>query len=137
MLRCLGLGERELEGDLKEVPCNLLGGRTPRYAMQKLGAEWGREMIHPDLWINDFIRRVNETPQHIPIVCDDCRYPNEVEIIHRLGGSIVMIRRDQRGMIDTHSSEDLRHIIPDRVIFNDTPIKKFQAMMRESGLAWK
>jgi hypothetical protein len=42
MLRALGLDEREIEGDLKEQPCQLLAGHTPRRAMQTLGTEWGR-----------------------------------------------------------------------------------------------
>jgi putative protein kinase ArgK-like GTPase of G3E family len=42
MMRVLGLTEEEIEGNLKETACALLGGKTPRYAMQTIGTEWGR-----------------------------------------------------------------------------------------------
>ena len=49
MLLALGLTEEEINGDLKEKPCSLLLGKTPRHAMQTLGIEWGRNLIHPDI----------------------------------------------------------------------------------------
>ena len=41
MLRVLGLSDEQLDGNLKEVPTDLLYGKTPRWAMQSLGTEWG------------------------------------------------------------------------------------------------
>ena len=51
MLKALGLTEQQIDGDLKEVPCELLGGKTPRHAMQTLGTEWGRDLISQNLWV--------------------------------------------------------------------------------------
>jgi hypothetical protein len=39
MCMALGLTEAHIEGHLKEVPCELLCGQTPRHAMQTLGTE--------------------------------------------------------------------------------------------------
>lgn len=50
MLRAIGLTDQHLEGDLKEAPCDLLCGQTPRHAMVTLGTEWGRDMIGGDFW---------------------------------------------------------------------------------------
>ena len=36
MMRTLGLDDRHIEGHLKEEPCDLLDGETPRWAMQSL-----------------------------------------------------------------------------------------------------
>ena len=41
MLLSLGLSSEELWGNRKEIPSELLGGQTPRYAMRTLGVEWG------------------------------------------------------------------------------------------------
>ena len=57
MMRALGLGEREIEGDLKEKPCGLLAGRTPREAMQTLGTEWGRQHFGQNFWVNIAMER--------------------------------------------------------------------------------
>lgn len=104
MLRVLGLGDRELEGDLKEVPSDLLCGRTPRWAMQRLGTEWGRMKIGESLWVDAWRRRVETMPAGAKIVVDDCRFPNELEAARALGFVPVRIYRAAR----THWSE--RHL---------------------------
>lgn len=90
MLRCLlayqGTDqetiERMVEGDLKETPTPLLGGREPRYAMQTLGTEWGRYLIASDLWVRTAIRRASG---HHTVITD-VRFPNEVDAVHEAGG---------------------------------------------------
>ena len=73
MLRAIGLTEREIEGDLKEVPCPALMGRTPRHALVTLGTEWGRDLIHPDLWVNAWHRTLPAGN----VVTEDLRFRNE------------------------------------------------------------
>ncbi|HRF08476.1 MAG TPA: deoxynucleotide monophosphate kinase [Xanthobacteraceae bacterium] len=90
MMRALGLSEAEIDGDLKEKPCALLGGKSPRYAMQTIGTEWGRGLIDSDLWINAW-RRAVTAANAICVVADDCRFPNEAAAIRALGGKIVRI----------------------------------------------
>jgi len=69
------------ELDLKKnEPQEILGGQTPRYAMQTLGTEWGRETINTKLWtsvVRDKIVKNNLKK----IVISDCRFDNEVEDI--------------------------------------------------------
>lgn len=121
MLRALGMTEAEIEGDRKEVSCKLLGGRTPRYAMQTLGTEWGRDLISPDLWVNSWIKRAKTIMSDGgKVVVDDLRFPNEEEIIRRLGGNIVEIHDARPCQADTgksHCSEGMP-ISPDARIFN-------------------
>jgi hypothetical protein len=94
MLRGMGLTDRHIEGDLKEVPCDLLGGQTPRYAMQTLGTEWGRGLIHPDLWIMLARQRiVTAMAAGLNVVVDDVRFENEAAVIRDLGGYVVGLER--------------------------------------------
>ena len=99
LLRTGGMGRWEieecLEGRLKEVPCDLLMGQTPRQAMITLGTEWGRNQIHQDLWLRLARGRIT-TLLHagVDVVVDDCRFVNEAATIHSLGGRIVQIERD-------------------------------------------
>jgi hypothetical protein len=88
MMRALGCTEDEVDGALKETPCELLGGRTPRQAMQWLGTEWGRQMITPDLWLRAWAA---EARLHRRVVCDDVRFPNEEAEIRARGGIIVRV----------------------------------------------
>jgi hypothetical protein len=105
MMAALGLNEREIDGDLKEQPCPLLGGKTPRHAMQTLGTEWGREMIDPELWVRAWAANVERLLSNVPVVADDCRFPNEAGAIHSRHGMIVRINRPGAGIASGHVSE--------------------------------
>ena len=95
MLRTLGLTEAQVDGDQKETPCELLGGKTPRAAMQLLGTDWGRNMIGPDLWVRATMLRVDaDLAEGKLVVIDDVRFDNEVTAIHERGGIVVKLVRD-------------------------------------------
>jgi hypothetical protein len=102
MLKAIGLTDDHVDGDLKEIPCDLLGGRTPREAMQLLGTEWGRKLIHPDLWIILWKSKSRSIPM---VVVDDTRFPNEAQAICDLGGTLWRISRPNYGGDDPHESE--------------------------------
>lgn len=106
MARCLGLGEREIEGDLKEVPHPLLCGKSPRQFMQLLGTEFGREMIGQDLWVRVAMAgAARALDQGGRVVIDDVRYPNEVAAIRDMGGRVLRISRPGVGPVNGHTSE--------------------------------
>jgi hypothetical protein len=94
--------ERMVEGDLKEVPSQMLGGQTPRHAMQALGTEWGRMRLSDSLWVDAALRTVSG-----PTVFDDVRFGNEANAIRALGGIIVRIDRPGVGPVNGHESERL------------------------------
>ena len=80
-----------IEGDLKETPTDTLGGHDPRYAMQTLGSEWGRQLMGEDFWVRTAVSRMNSFDR---VVVTDVRFPNEAEAIQRLGGVIVGVTAD-------------------------------------------
>ena len=105
MLRSIGLTDRHIEGDLKEVPCDLLCGQTPRHAMITLGTEWGRDIIGGNLWVGLARQRIMQAmSEGYNVVVDDVRFNNEADIIRDLGGTVLEIRRDGAIKID-HKSE--------------------------------
>ena len=110
MLRVIGLTDYEIEGDGKEKPCYLLGGKTPRLGMQTLGTEWGRLTMYQNIWVDAWYRRVNGILQAGGmVVCDDARFPNEIEAAHKLGGYVFEIIRpvtDHTLSLDSHISEN-------------------------------
>ena len=106
MMRCLGLGEREIEGDLKEQPCDLLGGATPRHAMQTLGTEWGRNLIHSNLWVNAAMASADAVfAQGGRVVIDDMRFANEAQAVIASEGCIIHVLRPGAGLAGGHPSE--------------------------------
>lgn len=105
-MAALGLTDREIEGDLKEQPCALLSDKTPRFAMQTIGTEWGRDTIATDLWLRAWQAGLDRVPAGVNVVVDDCRFPNEAEAVRAAGGIIVRIVRPNCGQgAAGHSSE--------------------------------
>jgi hypothetical protein len=133
MLRVLGLNEQQLNGTLKEVPTNLLCGKSPRQAMQLLGSEWGRNLIGPNFWVERWMDNIRGYPR---IVADDCRFLNEAQAIWDQGGVIVrVVRPDAKTTAESaHVSETASgQIIPDYEIENTGSISdlhhKVQALL--------
>lgn len=128
MLRAFGLTDAQIDGDDKELPCGALGGRTPRHAMQSLGTGWGREMIHPDLWIMAWAR---DAAKHAHVVCDDVRHHSEVAAIKQVGGVIInILRPGVRSRADEHSSEAEAMALPfDASISNHGTVADLAALL--------
>jgi hypothetical protein len=102
MMAAVGLNDEQMNGSLKETPCDLLSGHTPRYAMQTLGTEWGRIAMHQDFWVNLWLGNL---PPNRDVVADDVRFQNEVKTIRDAGGIVIQIERPGTGALASHSSE--------------------------------
>ena len=132
MIRALGLNDNHIEGHLKDVPCELLDGRTPRWAMQSLGVEWGRSLISENLWLNRWAEIVHQNlAMSSSVVVDDTRFPNELNKVRELNGLIIGLKRNATND-ESHSSsfnswEDLN---ADFIIENDDSWDEFKLEMK-------
>jgi hypothetical protein len=63
---------------------------TPRWALQTMGTEAGRDVFHKDIWIYSLEKRLSE---HKNVVIADVRFPNEIDFIKEKGGFIVRVVR--------------------------------------------
>lgn len=141
MMAALGCTHEQIDGPEKETPCDLLGGGTPRHAMQTLGTEWGRDLITPDLWIRAWQAAVAKVPAGVPIVVDDCRFPNEADAVRAAGGVIVRIDRPGAGTASVHASEQhvlpavetLRNIADERYLFDQVDILMMDLSWRDQA----
>lgn len=117
MMRAIGLTDDHIEGNLKEIPHPWLQGQTPRYAMQTLGTEWGRNIIGEKFWTGLWWNTARDVVDAGGmVVTDDCRFPNELETIRSLGG--VVIRIAGRGGISGGHSSEKHELEADAVIQN-------------------
>ncbi len=126
--------ERKIEGDLKEVVCEVLGV-TPVHAMQTLGTEWGRDCIKRTLWGDLWQIKA----QHLldcgkSVVVDDVRFENEYHRVKNMGGYVVKIV-GRSNVVNPHKSEDLSWLTePDAIIENNsTPDHLFRQLDRMVG----
>lgn len=86
MIMALGIPEETLRDPVKkEQPHDLLLGRSPRYAMETLGTNWGRDLMHPHFWVGQLAVQTRRMPF---VIIDDVRFQNEVEAIAEMGGKV-------------------------------------------------
>jgi len=64
---------------------------TPRWILQYWGTEVCRRGFHDDIWIASLENKLRTSTDNV--VISDCRFPNEIESIKRVGGKIVWIKR--------------------------------------------
>ena len=124
---CLGVPsdevERRIEGDLKEIPCPFIAGKSPRYAMQTIGTEWGRDLMSAGIWTHALFNRANYIiTTDGRVVVDDVRFYNEAATIRELGGEVWMVDRTDAGTKSEHVSERL-DFTPDRTITNNRSVE--------------
>lgn len=111
----LGLTPEQLDGFSKHDPIRELGGLTPRHLMQTLGTEWGRRMVHSDVWVTAWRSMVPDADR---IVVDDLRFPNEAMEVRSMGGAIWRIFRPNVQPIEHASERAMREIAVDSTIKN-------------------
>ena len=92
---------------------------TPRLLLQLLGTQCGREIIHPELWVNalfaDYTPKMIQVGSHVDKLSweeeypnwlvTDCRFPNEIEAIYARGGITIRVDRGDLKSTDNHESE--------------------------------
>jgi len=103
-----GMTIAEMEdGPAKEAPLDWLDGKTPRYLMQTVGTEWGREMIDRDLWVKVVENKIRQARREgaAGVVISDVRFDNEAAFIRQWGGRVVEVVRPGAAAVSAHVSE--------------------------------
>lgn len=97
-------------------------GRSPRYLAQTIGTEWGRDLVHPNLWV--MVAAELKKNDARPWVLADVRFPNEAKWIRDAGGVIIEVIRPGHEPIEgNHVSEvGLERGLIDHTIINDRGI---------------
>jgi hypothetical protein len=128
------LTEEQLNGALKEVPLANIG-KSPRELMQLLGTEWGRHLVHSDLWLllarqhlDAALEFNNQWLQGF--VISDVRFENEATWIRNQGGTVVHLLRPDATAVNPHVSEAGVAIHDnDFVIQNDADLQHLYAQL--------
>jgi hypothetical protein len=78
-------------------------GVSPRRLMQTLGTDWGRQMIHQNIWLTLAAQRFLRTGPGMVIA--DVRFDNEANWVRNNGGLVVHLKRDEVHKVESHVSE--------------------------------
>ena len=113
---------------------------TPRKILQLLGTEAGRQIIHPNIWVNSMFseyKDINDTPTRNVIypnwVITDTRFPNELEAVKERGGITIVVKRPETDhLAGDHASETaLDNSTFDEVIVNDSSLEDLIEKVKE------
>lgn len=98
---------RMLGGDLKETSMQTAGlEASPRWIMQTLGTEWGRQLIDNEVWVKIAKKHIHEAlSSGRSVVIDDMRFCNEYLLVKTAfrGQAWEVLRPNVVG--STHQSE--------------------------------
>lgn len=105
--------DRLKDRDVKETVIPWLG-KSPRQMLQSMGTEWGRDAIHPEIWIRIAMDRAS---RHTNVVVTDVRFDNEAQAIVDAGGEVWRVARPGwRCLADDAASHPSEAGVSDRLI---------------------
>lgn len=64
---------------------------SPRVAMTRFGTDVMRAHFHEEIWISNTERKIHQIMG--PVVITDTRFPNELAMVKRLGGTVMRVVR--------------------------------------------
>ncbi len=117
-LRAMGFGWPKTQDEKERIIPWL--GRSWRDMAQTLGTEWGREKVHPDLWI---MLALNSMVNDLRYVITDVRFENEARAIREHGGQVVHLRGRKHPMAAgtaQHASEKLVAVEPGDIVLDNS-----------------
>lgn len=124
----------QLNGALKETLLPAIG-KSPRELMQLLGTEWGRHLVHNDLWLllarQNMDNMLELQDGYLPgFVISDVRFENEAAWIRTQGGTVLHLLRPDAAAVNPHISEAGVAIHDnDFVIRNDADLQHLYAQL--------
>ena len=108
-------------------------GVTGRHLMRTLGTEWGRDCVHPNLWVTTLEAKIRNSKK---VVIDDVRFPNEAFMIRKNGGQVWLVTSERAGFTPEESSHrsdgELDGQRFDRHITNDLGFAKLHLQIQKA-----
>ena len=108
----------------KKEPIPLLG-KSPRELMQTLGTEWGRDHIHPDLWV--FLAAQRFLKAGSGMIIPDVRFENEADFVRSRGGVLLHMSKFDAPLPNGHvSNAPVKQLERDIFVCNDGDLTTLQ-----------
>ena len=94
-----GKEDRQLRETLEHYKYNM----TCRQMMQYIGTDLFRKQFNENIWINITKNYIDNHSENI--IVTDCRFENEINLIKKMGGKIIIIKRNNINSVNKHESE--------------------------------
>lgn len=100
-------------------PYELLIKPTPRLFLQQIGTECGRNIIHPNVWINATANLIKMYKGNCTFIIPDLRFLNEKRWLENQNGITIRVRRDNLPTMNHESETALDNEPHDYIILNN------------------
>jgi hypothetical protein len=128
ILHIIGLSHGQLYGPEKDV-CDPRFGTTPRRMLQTLGTDWGRVMIHPDIWVRAMEAKIADTAGYDHHIIPDVRFENEAAMVRSTG--VLIHIKGRGGIAGGHVSEcGVEELAGDYGVWNTGSLEQFEDDVR-------
>ncbi|RDH91860.1 MAG: deoxynucleotide monophosphate kinase [endosymbiont of Seepiophila jonesi] len=130
----------QMNGAEKEEPIPELGC-SPRFLFQTLGTQWGRHLVHPDVWLHVAgvnLQRYRDTYREQGerwhgCVFSDVRFDNEANWIRQQGGVVIHLDRRQAPTVRERESEfGVGRVDGDPVVSNHSTVDELYKRLRNT-----
>ncbi len=104
-------------------------GKSPRELLQTLGTEWGRQLVHPEIWLTVAQQKLmNNGPG---MIISDVRFDNEANWIRKHGGLVLHVTRPSPVEVAGHISEHgIKPHESDKTIHNSGTLEEYQQNLK-------
>lgn len=126
MLRVLGIDMDQPYWQTRKEEVIPALGVSPRRMMQTLGTEWGRQLIHEDIWLTMARQRLASLGPGM--VVPDIRFENEAGWIRQQGGIVIHLSRDGEA---NASKNGVEHADTDLLVKNDGTLEDLQHLVSQ------
>lgn len=114
----------------KEVPIAAFG-KSPRQIMQTLGTEWGRDLVHTDIWV--LMAQQKLLNNGAGMVISDVRFENEARWVRKLGGVVIHVVRSDNAEVNPHASEGgVTLADTDKLVTNAGSLEELQEQVKKA-----
>jgi len=102
-----------------------------RRLLQVVGTDAGRA-YDPDIWVRIWEKEAVKSLEFgMSVIADDVRFQNEVDAIHRLGGTVIRLISKTRGVRLDHASEQPDDLQVDWNVMGDLPPEEIALRVQE------
>jgi hypothetical protein len=112
-------------------PIGLLIKPTPRLLLQQIGTECGRNIIHPNVWVNATAKFINLTPLSATIIIPDLRFKNEFDFLKQKKAITIRVQKDNISNMNHESETQLDNESFDYVIYNNKSVYDLWLKVKE------
>lgn len=119
LLVCCGISNAERKRYLNRDKSEVIPvvGQSARHLLQTIGDEWGRNLVHIDLWVRiGMCNTTHDGYEYDWIIFDDVRYESEARAIREAGGLVVHMKRPVGPRMSHPSEAGIAYVAGDMVI---------------------